>query len=152
VATVGKIQAFPGATNVIPGRVTTSLDVRDLDATKIKQVFDRITAEVKQIEAATGTKFEFKPTTSSKPAPTDTRIRSAIDESAKSLGLTTMLLPSGAGHDGQEVFRICPIGMIFVPSRDGISHSPREYSSPTDITNGANVLLHTLLKLDAALN
>ena len=150
VATVGKIQAFPGATNVIPGRVTTSLDVRDLDAAKIKLVFDRIMAEVKQIEAATGTKFEFKQTTSSKPALTDLRIRAAIDAAAKGMRLSTMLLPSGAGHDGQEVAHICPIGMIFVPSRDGISHSPREFSTPDDITNGANVLLHTLLKLDAA--
>lgn len=148
VATVGKIQAFPGATNVIPGRVITSLDVRDLDASKIMLVFDRIMLEVREIEASTGTKFEFKQTTSSKPALTDTRIRGAIDQSAKEVGLSTLLLPSGAGHDAQEIARICPIGMIFVPSRDGISHSPREYSSPADITNGANVLLHTLLKLD----
>ena len=148
VATVGKIQAFPGATNVIPGRVTTSLDLRDLDAAKIKLVFDGITAEVRKIEAATGTRFEFKPTTSSKPALTDTTISAAIDASAKGLGLSTMVLPSGAGHDGQEIAHICPIGMIFVPSRDGISHSPREFSEPVDITNGANVLLHTLLKLD----
>ncbi len=152
VATVGKIQAFPGATNVIPGRVTTSLDVRDLDAAKIKLVFDRIMTEVKQIETATGTKFEFKPTTSSKPALTDLRIRDAIDRSAKEMGLTTLLLPSGAGHDAQEMARICPIGMIFIPSREGISHSPREYSSPSDIANGADVLLRTLLRLDAMLS
>lgn len=149
VATVGKIQAIPGATNVVPGRVLTSLDVRDLDAAKVTRVFDRIVSEVRHIETATGTKFEFKQTTSSKPALTDTNIRSAIDASAKQLGLSTMLLPSGAGHDAQEIARICPIGMIFIPSRDGISHSPREYSSSDDITNGTNVLLHTLLKLDA---
>jgi N-carbamoyl-L-amino-acid hydrolase len=149
VATVGKIQAFPGATNVVPGRVTTSLDVRDLDAAKITQVFERIMSEVRKIEVETGTKFEFKPTTSSKPALTDTRIREAIDTAAKGMELSTMLLPSGAGHDAQEIARIAPIGMIFVPSRDGISHSPREFSAPADITNGANVLLHTVLKLDA---
>ena len=57
-------------------------------------------------------------------------------------------MPSGAGHDAQEMAVICPIGMIFIPSKDGISHSPREYSSPKDIANGANVLLHTVLKLD----
>ena len=148
VATVGKIQAFPGATNVVPGRVVTSLDVRDLDAAKIKQVFDGIMTEVRAIEAATGTKFEFKQTTSSKPALTDARIKAAIDGAAKGMGLSTMLLPSGAGHDAQEVVQICPIGMIFVPSREGISHSPREYSKPEDITNGANVLLQTLITLD----
>jgi len=57
-------------------------------------------------------------------------------------------MPSGAGHDGQELADICPIGMIFIPSRDGISHSPREFSKPEDIANGANVLLRSLLKLD----
>ena len=61
-------------------------------------------------------------------------------------------MPSGAGHDAQEMAVICPVGMIFVPSKNGISHSPTEYSSPQDITNGANVLLHTVLNLDRQLN
>ena len=65
------------------------------------------------------------------------------------MGFTTKLLPSGAGHDAQEIADLCPIGMIFIPSRDGISHSPREFSRPEDITNGTNVLLQTLMKLDA---
>lgn len=149
VGTVGKIQAFPGAYNIVPGKVTTSLGLRDLDAAKVQMIFARIQAEVRQIEAATGTKFEFKPINSSTPAPTDERIRRVIDESAKQLGFTTKLLPSGAGHDAQEIASLCPVGMIFVPSRDGISHSPREFSTPEDITNGANVLLQALLKLDA---
>jgi N-carbamoyl-L-amino-acid hydrolase len=65
------------------------------------------------------------------------------------LNLTTKLMPGGAGHDAQEIANLCPVGMIFIPSRDGISHSPREFSTPEDIANGTNVLLHTLLKLDA---
>lgn len=149
VGTVGKIQAFPGAYNIVPGKVTTSLGLRDLDAAKVQMLFAKIQDEVRQIEKATGTKFDFKSLTASPPAPTDARIRRAIDESAKQLGFTTKLLPSGAGHDAQEIAHLCPIGMIFVPSRDGISHSPREFSTPEDITNGVNVLLHTLLKLDA---
>lgn len=148
VATVGKIQAFPGATNVIPGKVVTSLDVRDLDASKISLVIDRIREAVKQIETETGTKFDLKQTSTSKPALTDARFKNAIAESAKDLGLTTMSLPSGAGHDAQEIADICPIGMIFIPSQGGISHSPKEFSEPTDIINGANVLLRTLLQLD----
>ena len=149
VGTVGKIQAFPGAYNVVPGKVTTSLGLRDLDAAKVHMMFDKIQTEVRRIEAATGTKFEFRQINASQPAPTDARFRRTIDEAAKQLGLTTKPLPSGAGHDAQEIAALCPIGMIFVPSRDGISHSPREFSEPADITNGANVLLHTLLKLDA---
>ena len=152
VGTVGKIQAFPGAFNVVPGRVLTSLGLRDLDAAKVQMMFERIQGEVRQIETATGTKFEFKQVNASQPAPTDTRFRRVIDESAKQLGLTTRLMPSGAGHDAQEIADLGPVGMIFVPSRDGISHSPREFSKPEDITNGANVLLQTLLKLDVSLN
>ena len=72
-----------------------------------------------------------------------------IDDTAKGLGLTTKQLPSGAGHDAQEIANLCPVGMIFIPSVGGISHSPREFSRPDDIASGANVLLHSLLKLDA---
>jgi N-carbamoyl-L-amino-acid hydrolase len=148
VGTVGRIQAFPGAYNIVPGRVSTTLGLRDLDGAKVQMLFDRIQAETRRIESETGTKFEFKQVNSSPPAPTDARIRRAIDESAKQLGFTTSLMPSGAGHDAQEIAHLCPVGMIFVPSRDGISHSPREFSTPQDIANGANVLLQTLLTLD----
>jgi N-carbamoyl-L-amino-acid hydrolase len=150
VGTVGKIQAFPGAYNVIPGQVITSLGLRDLDAAKMKMLFEKIQIEVRQIEKATGTKFEFKQTNSTPPAPTDVRVRRVIDEAAKQLGFTTKFMPSGAGHDAQEMAHLGPVGMIFIPSVDGISHSPREFSRPEDVTNGTNVLLHTLLKLDSA--
>jgi N-carbamoyl-L-amino-acid hydrolase len=149
VGTVGKIQLSPGAFNVIPGKVMTSLELRDLESAKVDMLYAKIQVEVRQIEAATGTKFDFKQVTKSHPALTDTRIRKVIDESAKQLGLTTKSMQSGAGHDAQEIADLCPVGMIFVPSRDGISHSPREFSTPEDITNGANVLLNTVLKLDA---
>ena len=149
VGTVGKIQAFPGAFNIVPGKVVASLGLRDLDAAKVQMLFQKIQTEVQQIEKITGTKFEFKQVNASQPAPTDVRFRRVIDESAKQLGFTTKLLPSGAGHDAQEIAPVCSIGMIFVPSRDGISHSPREFSTPEDITNGTNILLHSLLKLDA---
>jgi N-carbamoyl-L-amino-acid hydrolase len=149
VGTVGKIQPFPGAYNVIPGKVVTSLGLRDLDAAKIQMLFHKIQDEVRLIERATGTRFEFKQTNSTPPAPTDLRIRRVIDEAARQLGFTTKFMPSGAGHDAQEMAHLGPVGMIFVPSVDGISHSPRELSRPEDITNGVNVLLQTLIKLDA---
>lgn len=151
VGTVGKIQAFPGAYNIIPGKVATSLGLRDLDASKVRMIYEKIQVEVRQIEQATGTKFTFRQVNASQPAPTDERFRKAIGESAKQLALSSKVLPSGAGHDAQEIAHLCPIGMIFVPSRDGISHSPLEFSQPDDITNGANVLLQTLLKLDAVI-
>jgi N-carbamoyl-L-amino-acid hydrolase len=148
VGTVGRIQAQPGAYNVIPGKVVTTLELRDLDAPKVQTLFERIKVEVATIEKATGTTFTFQNTNTTIPAPTDPALRALIDASAKRLGFTTKVMPSGAGHDAQEIAPIAPVGMIFVPSRAGISHSPKEFSSAADITNGANVLLQTLLALD----
>jgi N-carbamoyl-L-amino-acid hydrolase len=149
VGTVGKLQAWPGAYNVIPGKVVLGLELRDLDAAKVQMLYQKIRNDASEIARSTGTTFDFTETNSIVPAPTDERIRKLIDETAKSLGLSTEWLPSGAGHDAQEIARLCPVGMIFVPSAGGISHSPKEYSRPEDIANGANVLLHTLLKLDS---
>lgn len=148
VGTVGRINALPGAPNVIPGKVVLSLELRDLDAAKINMLFERIQAEAQKIATESKTKFGFKEINVNIPAPTDSKIRSVISDAARDLGLTTKLMPSGAGHDAQDMARLGPFGMIFIPSVGGISHSPREFSRPEDIANGANVLLHTLLKLD----
>ena len=148
VGTVGRIQALPGAPNVIPGTVVLSLELRDLDAAKIAMLYERIRAEARRIAEASDTTFDFKEINVNEPAPTDQRLRGMIADAAKELGLTTKLMPSGAGHDAQDMARIGPAGMIFVPSVGGISHSPRELSRAEDITNGANVLLGTVLRVD----
>jgi N-carbamoyl-L-amino-acid hydrolase len=96
-----------------------------------------------------GVTFRFEPHAASTPALTDPRLQGIIQSVAKGLGLSTRHLPSGAGHDAQEIAAIGPVGMIFVPSVGGISHSPKEYSRPDDIANGARVLLGTVLELDA---
>lgn len=149
VGTVGKLQAWPGAYNVVPGKVILGLELRDLDAAKVQMLYQKIRDEAREIGKSTGTTFDFTEINSIVPAPTDERIRRLIDETSKSLGLSTRWLPSGAGHDAQEIARLGPVGMIFIPSVGGISHSPKEFSRPEDITNGANVLLKTLLKLDS---
>ncbi len=149
VGTVGRIQAFPGAPNVIPGKVVCSLELRDLDAAKIQMLYQKIRVEADQIAKSHRVTFDFKELNANIPAPTDPRIRAIIERSAKELGLTTKLMPSGAGHDAQDMARIGPVGMVFIPSIGGISHSPREFSIPRDIENGANVLLSTILKVDA---
>jgi N-carbamoyl-L-amino-acid hydrolase len=151
VGTVGRISALPGAPNVIPGKVILSLELRDLDEAKVHALFDEISGEAKKIGKENGTTFSFKQTNVNHPAPTDPRMRAAIEKSARELGLTTRAMPSGAGHDAQEMARIGPAGMIFVPSVKGISHAPTEFSRPADIENGANVLLQTLLRIDAEL-
>jgi beta-ureidopropionase / N-carbamoyl-L-amino-acid hydrolase len=148
VGTVGRIQALPGAPNVIPGKVILSLELRDLDSAKIKMLYKQISEEAQRIGRAHQTSFRFQEINTNIPAPTDARIRQVIAASAAELRLSTKLMPSGAGHDAQDMARLAPVGMIFIPSVGGISHSPREYSQPKDIVNGANVLLHTVLKLD----
>jgi beta-ureidopropionase / N-carbamoyl-L-amino-acid hydrolase len=151
VGTVGRINALPGAPNVIPGKVVLSLEVRDLDAAKINMLFERIQTEAQKIASESRTKFDFKEINVNIPAPTDPKIRAVISEAARALSLTTKLMPSGAGHDAQDMARLGPVGMIFIPSVGGISHSPREFSRPEDIANGANVLLGSLVRLDKQL-
>jgi N-carbamoyl-L-amino-acid hydrolase len=148
VATVGRIQAFPGAVNVIPGRVVMTVDIRDLNAATIDAVARQVLDEAERIASATGTTVSARLLSENAPAPTDPRLRRLIAEAADRLGLSHVSLASGAGHDAQELARIAPVGMIFVPSVAGISHSPRELSRPQDIAGGADVLLHTVLAID----
>ena len=150
VATVGQIRAEPGAPNVIPGRVVLSIEVRDLDAARIEAVFEQIRARAGEIARAHGTSIEFKDLEATAvPALTDRRIQHIIEGAARELGLTAMATPSGAGHDAQDIAHIAPIGMIFVPSAGGVSHSPREYTAPEDVLHGVDVLLRTVLAVDA---
>ena len=149
VGTVGKIAVTPGAYNVIPGKVVLGLEIRDLSAEKIEMLFSEM-----EKRAATIAK-EFKTTISflrqpneSKPALTNKALQQTINTSAKALGFSTKFMQSGAGHDSQHIASIAPAAMIFIPSVGGISHSPKEFSTATDMANGANVLLQTILKLD----
>lgn len=152
VGTVGKIQAFPGAGNVIPGEVKVNLELRDLSAEKIWEIYSEIEKRAKFLAVESGIELEIKHIeVASKPALADSMIRDIIKSQAEKLGFSTKSLPSGAGHDAQEMARIAPMGMIFIPSKDGISHAPAEFSTQEDIANGANVLLNTILDLDRKL-
>lgn len=149
VGTVGRIKAEPGAPNVIPGSVTTSLEIRDLSSEVIEKVFQAIQLKAAEIAKASGVKIEFIALdTTADPAIMNASIQNQIMAAAKKLGLSTKKMPSGAGHDAQDMAMIAPSGMIFVPSKDGISHSPKEFTSAEDMANGANVLLKTILALD----
>ena len=153
VATVGRIQAAPGAPNVIPGEVILSLEIRDLSDDIIDTLFENIRRRAKEIAESSGTTIEFQALdTTGKPALTAPFIQKEIGKAADALKLSHRQMQSGAGHDAQDMALICPVGMIFIPSKNGISHSPEEYSSPKDITNGANTLLNTLLQLDRSLS
>jgi N-carbamoyl-L-amino-acid hydrolase len=149
VGTIGKIAAFPGAYNVIPGKVAMGLEIRDLSYEKIWKLFRDIEKKAAGIALSSGTTISFEhQANESKPALTEKILQQKIAASAKALGLTTKFMQSGAGHDSQEMALIAPVAMIFVPSVGGISHSPKEFTKPADMSNGANVLLQTILALD----
>lgn len=150
VGTIGKIAAMPGAYNVIPGKVTMGLEIRDLSAAKIEQLFLAIEKRAAAIAKSSGITISFQRQASSiKPALTDQKVQEKIAASAKALGFSSKLMQSGAGHDAQEISMIAPVGMIFIPSKMGISHSPKEFSTPVDMANGTHVLLQTILKIDS---
>jgi N-carbamoyl-L-amino-acid hydrolase len=151
VGTVGRIQAYPGAPNVIPGKVTFSLEIRDLDMAKIDRLFGLIQSAAVELAEDNATKIQFEHFYTSPAAITDERFKTLINDSADALGLSSMHMPSGAGHDAQSLGGIAPLGMIFVPSKDGTSHAPSEFTSEQQITDGANVLLQTIIGLDGVL-
>lgn len=148
VATVGRISAHPGAANVIPGRVEHTLEIRDLEMAKIDRVFDLLREEASGIAAETGTEFDFSHYYTTHSAPTDPRLRDIVEEAALSRDLSTLRMPSGAGHDAQSIAQFAPVGMIFVPSVGGISHSPDELTRPADVVNGGDVMLGALRAAD----
>ncbi|MEH6746144.1 MAG: Zn-dependent hydrolase [Maribacter arcticus] len=153
VATIGRISAEPGAPNVIPGNVITSLEIRDLSSEVIEKVYQEIEKRGLEISKTSGVEITFSALdTTANPAIMDSTIQNEIEKSINSLGLSYKSMPSGAGHDAQDMALIAPTGMIFVPSKGGISHSPKEFTSANDMANGANVLLKTILALDKKLD
>ncbi|MFT3682244.1 MAG: M20 family metallo-hydrolase [Ferruginibacter sp.] len=149
VGNIGRISALPGAYNVVPGKVVLSLEIRDLSSEKIWKIFHDIEKKAAAIAAASGTTITFQPPANQvQPALTDQALQAKIVAAAKKSGFTTKLMQSGAGHDAQEMALIGPVGMIFVPSIGGISHSPKEFTKPADMANGATVLLQTILAID----
>ncbi|MGQ7279724.1 Zn-dependent hydrolase [Brevibacillus thermoruber] len=147
VGTVGQVTVSPGGVNIIPGRVEFSLDLRDVD----KAVRDRVEQEiVRQAEAICrerGVRLGVELLQRIPPVVCSAEIQAAALAACEALGLETITLPSGAGHDCMQLTELCPVGMIFVRSRDGISHNPAEYTSKEDCADGANVLYRTVLSL-----
>lgn len=152
VVTVGRMTVEPGAQNVIPGRVEFSVDMRDLDSAKIDSVWSRAQQRFAEISHEENVTTQCTLMDSIEPAKTNPALMDTIRAAAHSAGLGTLDLPSGAGHDAQNVAKFAPIGMIFIPSRGGISHSPKEYSSWEQVAAGAEVLYRTILTLDKNLN
>jgi len=146
VGTVGQLSVTPNAANVVPGLVRMTIELRDLSAGKIAGLAEEIRIRAKAIAAQTGTEIAIRPAAHHDSALASPEIQKSIEAACARLGLRSMRLPSGAGHDAQMMAKLGPMGMIFIPSVDGISHAPKELSRWEDCANGANVLLETVLE------
>ncbi len=147
VGTVGQIEARPGGINIIPGRVDLSLDLRDIDEAVRDRAEGRIRERAEEVCGRRGIDLSFEELQRLPPAPCSEEIRASIAAACEGEGIRPFSLPSGAGHDGMHVAELCPMGMIFVRSRDGISHNPKEWSSREDCEAGCKVLYSTVLDL-----
>ena len=145
--TVGRIEFEPNVTNIIPGKVTLTLDIRNVDGSELKEAVNRIQFYMADLEKKHGVKISQETLVDVAPVQFDKKVIEAFEHGAVSCRLSYDKMPSGAGHDAQLMAGCCPSGMIFIPSRDGISHDKLEYSSPEQVINGANTLLNATLSL-----
>lgn len=152
VGTVGYMKVEPGARNIIPGRVEFPVEIRDLDVAKIHRFWAAIQLRFSEISKEEGVPIRCSPLDFDQPAAANHLVQRAIRDASGSAGLAFLDMPSGAGHDAQNAARFTRMGMIFIPSRNGISHSPLEFSSWNDVANGAEVLYRTILLLDRQLD
>jgi N-carbamoyl-L-amino-acid hydrolase len=149
-ATVGSLEVFPNAANIVPGQVRLTVDMRDLSYDCLAVMTTQLEQQLNAIAQATDTDIHIEPILVVEPTLAADHVQALIEESCQEMNLSYCHLPSRAGHDAMEIGRFTDMGMIFVPSHQGISHSDAEYTSPEQCTQGANVLLHTLIKLDQA--
>jgi N-carbamoyl-L-amino-acid hydrolase len=145
VATSGVIELEPNLVNVIARRAKVTVDLRNTDEDKLRQAERRMTDYVAILARDEGVEITAKPLARFAPVEFDREMVTRIAATAEALGHSVRTMPSGAGHDAQMFAPNCPTGMIFVPSKDGISHNVREYTAPEDIRAGADVLLQVML-------
>jgi N-carbamoyl-L-amino-acid hydrolase len=148
VGTVGRMEIEPNVPNVIPGKARLTIEIRDLSATTLDRTWGQVELLIEDVAERRGVSVRIEAGARGEPALSDDRIMELCGEAATRLGLSQRRMPSGAGHDAQALASIGPMGMIFVPSEGGISHSPQELTRPQEITNGANVLLQAVLAFD----
>jgi len=148
VATVGKLNAAPNSSNVIPGFVHCTLDIRSLDDAFLAQKVEEIAAKAQQIAKARNVKCDWQVMQSNGSVNCDTQLKEALRKGIKKAGVARLLeIPSGAGHDGVMIANVAPISMLFVRCRDGISHNPLEHSDAKDIKASLAVCDHFLEEL-----
>ncbi|GGF99737.1 allantoate deiminase [Paenibacillus abyssi] len=147
VATAGKIEAAPNMPNVIPGSVTFTLDIRHGNEKELSLFCNHLIDTYKEIATRRALKLDYELWMNAKPVQMDAQLTANIEDICKEQRLPYRRMVSGAGHDAQLFQAVCPAAMVFIPSKDGISHSPEEYSSPRSLTAGFGVLTALLYKL-----
>ena len=147
MATVGSIRLRPDLVNVVANLATMTLDLRNTDESVLTEAEQRLATFSETLESDEGVVITARPLARFQPVSFDPGVVGLVETTARALDLSTMRLPSGAGHDAQMLARVCPSGMVFVPSVAGISHNPAEYTKPDDLVAGADVMLQVVLEL-----
>jgi beta-ureidopropionase / N-carbamoyl-L-amino-acid hydrolase len=147
VATVGRIDLHPNLVNVVAARATLTVDLRNTDEAVLATSERGLRARVDEIAAAEGVTASWRSLARFAPVAFAEDVISLVERAAGDRGHTVMRLPSGAGHDAQMLARMCPTGMVFVPSRGGVSHNPAEFTEPEDLAAGCQVLADVLVEL-----
>ena len=147
VVTIGRVTAHPGAFSIIPGRVDFTLDARSAEPGALAGLEKALLALAEDVAATRGLAFASKLVDATEPVSITDPMKALIKTEADALGYRSLGLTSGAGHDAQVLASLCPVGMIFIPSPDGISHAPEETVRWDDLEKGANVLLASWLHL-----
>lgn len=146
VATVGYCEVSPGAMNVIPGEVTLQVDIRSIDQPSKDYVVHRMMSKISKIQKNRDLTIDYKELCDEAPVKLEGEIIASLQESCEQLHVSYVEMPSGAGHDAMNMAKRFPTGMIFVPSKDGISHNKDEYTSMEQIMDGLKVLKEEILK------
>lgn len=147
VGTVGALTLQPNLVNVVAASAQLTVDLRNTDELVLQEAERRFADRLARIAADEGVTVETRRLARFEPVRFDPRVVELVARTAEGFGLSTRRMPSGAGHDAQMLARVCPTGMIFVPSIGGLSHNPAERTAPADLEAGADVLLHTMLSL-----
>jgi N-carbamoyl-L-amino-acid hydrolase len=147
VGTVGKLDLHPDLVNVVAATARLTVDLRNTSESTLREAERRLDDFLDRLAAEEGVTIEPRPLARFEPVEFDPRVVDLVEKTAADLGHSVRRMPSGAGHDAQMLARVCPAGMVFVPSVDGISHNPAERTDPDDIAAGADVLLHVVLGL-----
>ena len=150
VGTVGKLDVFPGATNVIPGQVDMSLDVRHSEDAARIETCAHILERAQDVGAQRNVTVTVRPLSENAAVPCSPRLSELLSRAVEDAGLEVLHLPSGAGHDGVAIASITEIGMLFVRCRGGVSHSPAESVTVDDVAIAIDVLDHFIERLAAA--